>query len=135
MVVKPTQWGYDSDPRAQHSWWTPYADTSASAGGDAGTPWRNQEGSANQISTSQAPKVEQVDPGSHQGPTPRGSVEVSIDRKRQAEELPQWTPESKEVSMPWRKPRRHVYGYRQRDYAAEAEILKEQEDLANRGEA
>ena len=54
--------------------------------------------------------------------------------KRQAEELPTWNPESKEASTPWRKPRHHVYGYRQRDYAAEAEILKEQEDLANRGE-
>ena len=51
-----------------------------------------------------------------------------MDRKRQAEELPAWSAESKEAPTPWRKPRHHVYGYRQRDYAAEAEILKEQED-------
>ena len=93
--------------QSSQSEWPPYVDTT-------NTPWRIQEASADKIPPSQAPETEHVDPGQARSLSPRGSIGISMDRKRQAEE-----------ETPWRKPRHHVYGYRQRDPDAEAEILHE----------
>ena len=71
-----------------------------------------------------------MDPGKAQNLSPRGSVEISIDRKRPAEELPEWEAKRRDSPTPGRKPRHHVFGYRERDPVAEAEILHETDGFA-----